>query len=137
MNLTQFLTRELERSSLRDLEAKIGVSHAALQRLARASLQGYPELETLKKIAEAYGLPLWRVIEMAGLDLGLTAGDGPLVTCVASLAEHEPLFRQLFERMIDAKTEEIEAVLIYLEVCAFKLLPTWRDEDNELHVKRP
>lgn len=56
---------------------------------------------------------------------------------MTSVIEHEPLFRQLFERMIDAKTEEIEAVLIYLEVCAFKLLPTWRDEDNELRVQRP
>lgn len=137
MNLAQFLTRELEGNSLRDLEAKTGISHAALRRIANGSLQGYPDLETLKKIAEAYGQPLWRVLEMAGLDLGLIARNQRLVTNVTSLIEHEPLFRQLFERMIDAKTEEIEAVLIYLEVCAFKLLPTWRDEDNELRVKRP
>lgn len=137
MNLAQFLTRELEGHSLRDLEAKIGISHAAIQRIAHGRLRGYPDLDTLKKIAEAYGQPLWRVLEMAGLDLGLTARDHQLVTCVASLVEHKPRFRQLFERMIDAKTEEIEAVLVYLEVCALKLLPTGPDEDKELHVKRP
>lgn len=113
MNLAQFLTRELEGNSLRDLEAKTGISHTALKRIADRSLQGYPDLETLKKIAEAYGQPLWRVLEMAGLDLGLIARNRRLVTNVTSLIEHEPLFRQLFERMIDAKTEEIEAVLIY------------------------
>lgn len=137
MNLAQFLTRERAGNSLRDLEAKTGVSHTALQRIATGSLQGYPDLETLEKIAEAYGQPLWRVLEMAGLDLGLTARERPLVTCVASLVEREPRFRQLFERMIDAKREEIEAVIIYLEVCACKLLPTWRDEDDELHFRRP
>jgi len=137
LTLIQFLARELEGNSLRELEAKIGVSHAAIQRLVKGSLQNYPELETLEKIAHAFGLPLWRVREMAGLDLGLTAKDHALVSCVASLVAHEPLFRQLYERMIDARTEELEAVLIYLEVCCFKLLPTWRDANNALRVQRP
>lgn len=81
-NSNEAADRTLKGNSLRDLEAKTGVSHTALKRIADSSLQGYPDLEILKKIAEAYGQPLWHVLEMASLGLGLITRNQRLMTNV-------------------------------------------------------
>jgi len=69
--LAAFLTRALERTSSRELATRTGISHTNIQRMARGDRKMLPEIETLQGIATAFELPLYRVMEMAGVDLGI------------------------------------------------------------------
>ncbi len=69
--LAAFLTRALERTSSHELATATGLAHTTIQRMARGDLKMLPEIETLQRIATAFQLPLYRVMEMAGVDLGL------------------------------------------------------------------
>ncbi len=120
MNLAELLTRELATKSYRDLEAQTGVSHTAIQRIAKGALLGYPDIDTLEKLAQAFSVPLWRLLEIAGVDLNLPSKAETLVTCVASLIQRSRLHQQLYERIVDAEEADLVTALHYLELCALK-----------------
>jgi transcriptional regulator with XRE-family HTH domain len=116
MNLVQLLSEELERSSLRDLEAKTGISHTALLRIVRGQLKSLPEIETLDKIAKAFSLPLWRILEMAGADLGLDHSLDNYTRRLGSLASKQEDYQRLLGYLIDADPVDIRAILNYFAV---------------------
>lgn len=76
VDLAEFLAKEVARTSLRDVQAKTGVSKTAIQNIIKGNTKQLPELETLERFAKAYSLPLWRILQMASVNLGLTNADG-------------------------------------------------------------
>jgi transcriptional regulator with XRE-family HTH domain len=126
MNLVQLLSEELERSSLRDLEAKTGISHTALLRIVRGQLKSLPEIETLDKIAKAFSLPLWRIIEMAGADLGLEEDVYGLSRRLVSLAGKQEDYNQVLVDLLHADRIDLRAILNYFAVTKREGVPDAR-----------
>lgn len=127
-DLAEFLARELEGSSYRDLEAKTGVSRGSLENLITRQNKKLPELETLEKLAKAYGFPLWRVIEMAGPALG----DEERYSRLARELQISPWLVERFDVLISVSKEEFDELMDYL---AFRrrqrgLLPPDADQSN-------
>lgn len=116
MNLQELLSQELERSSLRELEAKTGVSHAALQRIVKGQLKSLPDFDTLNKIAKALSFPLWRILEMAGADLELEHGLDVYTRRLGSLAGKQEEYQRLLAYLVDADPVDIRAILNYFAV---------------------
>lgn len=114
-DLSDFLRRELKQSSYRDLESKTGVSRGSLENLIGRQNKEFPKLETLEKIATAYRMPLWRVIEMAGIDLGLPQAPNDLAQRLTSLASRMPEIDPIVGFLLKLQPADLRAVVAYLE----------------------
>lgn len=126
MTLQEFLNKELERSTLREIEAKTGVSHAGIQRIVKGYHKSVPDLETLTKIAKAYSIPLWRVLEMAGVHLDLETGYETDIRRLQSLVVKQEDYRQLLSYFLDADRGDLQAILNYFAVSRQGGLPYTR-----------
>jgi len=131
MNLAQLLRRELQTKSLRDLHAKTGLSHSLLQRLAKDESEEIPELKTLQKLAKAFRLPLWCVLEMAGIELDQPCTQSAFAYYVAELIEDHPLHRQLYERLVDADDDELSELLDYVKTRAARQFRAYCNTEDE------
>jgi transcriptional regulator with XRE-family HTH domain len=100
--------------SLRDMEQRVGVSRSSLSNLINGK-ESEPRLTTLVEIARTIGLPLWRVIEMAGVDLGLPETPSYNAERLASIAGQQEEFHQLIVLLLAAEPGQIKSVLNYLE----------------------
>lgn len=109
-DLADFLSRELDDSSYRELEAKTGVSRGSLENIIGRQNKKLPELETLKKIADAYGMPLWRVIEMAGASLG----DEERYSRLARELQATPWLVEHFDALVSISQDEFIELMDYL-----------------------
>jgi transcriptional regulator with XRE-family HTH domain len=69
MDLAEYLQAEVDRTSIRKVAKRIGVSKSAVEHITKRDLQGLPELETLIAIAKAYDLDLLEVERMAGVTI--------------------------------------------------------------------
>lgn len=69
--LVDFLKAEVDRTSYRDVQRKTGVSRGSLENYIKGSNKDFPKLETFLLIAKNYEIPVYRVLEMAGVDLQL------------------------------------------------------------------
>jgi transcriptional regulator with XRE-family HTH domain len=140
MNLAQLLRRELQTTSLRDLHAKTGLAPRLLRSLARGRAQEPPDIQTLQRLAKAFQLPLWCVLEMAGVELEQTFTQSAFAFYVAEQIEEQPLLRQLYERLVNADDEELAALLAYLsrrmsrQFAAYWDTETQRDEGVSLRL---
>jgi transcriptional regulator with XRE-family HTH domain len=114
--LIQFLTEQVNTSSLRDVETKTGISYAAIQRIIKGNFKNKPEIETLEKLAQAYQLPLWRVMEMAGVALEWPDDAHTLTRRFASLIQADSTFRQLVELLVRAGFDTRTEISAYLHV---------------------
>ena len=75
-----------------------------------------PGLETLAKLARAFKLPLWRVVEMAGFDLELSHGDLSQAQCLVGLMDAMPQYRSVVDHLARIQdSDDIEGILVYLE----------------------
>lgn len=113
--LSRFLRMELQQSTYRALEAKTGVSRGSLENIINEENQDFPKLETLDKIATAYKLPLWRVINMAGVDLGLTRSVDETVQQLMSLVNRMPEIEPIYQFLLRLYPEDLRGVVAYLE----------------------
>ena len=113
--LSRKLTEELKTQSYRDLEAKTGVSRGSLEGIARGQISEFPKLETLDKLATYWKLPLWRVIEMAGIDLGLTRSVSDTIEQLNSLAHRMPEIAPIVMYLLKLYPEDLRGVVAYLE----------------------
>jgi len=113
--LSSFVDQQLKQRNwtLRVAEEEIGVSKTALSNLINDVQK--PDLETLVKVSKAFSLPLWRIVEMAGYDLGFNASTKSTAERIASLIEAVPEFREGLERLLSASPDDIEGMLAYLE----------------------
>jgi transcriptional regulator with XRE-family HTH domain len=100
------------------LADEIGITSTPLRNIALQD--GSPTLETLVKMSRAFKLPLWRVVQMAGVDLNLDRGDRSLADRIAALVEALPQFRPIVEHLERVRPDDLEGILIYLEGLAHR-----------------
>jgi transcriptional regulator with XRE-family HTH domain len=112
--LAERILSEVESGSYRDFEGKTGVSRGSLENLAKSTNKDYPTLETLDKLAAYWRLPLWRVVEMAGIDLGL-AGDYTIAQQISSLSDRLPAIGPLVQLLLRLHPADLRGVVAYLE----------------------
>jgi len=113
--LSRRIIEELKQTSYRDLEAKTGVSRGSLEGIAREQITEFPKLETLDRLATYWKLPLWRVIEMAGVDLGLPRSVDELGQQLMSLAQRLPEIEPIARYLLKLYPEDLRGVIAYLE----------------------
>src|SRR5690242_1702007 len=65
MDLSEYLQAEVDRTSIRKVAKRIGVSKSDIEHIVNRDRQGLPELETLIAIAKTYDLDLLEVERMA------------------------------------------------------------------------
>jgi transcriptional regulator with XRE-family HTH domain len=114
--LSAFVRRQMEQRGLglRATERFTGVSKGSLHNLLE-NPDTIPELETLVKLSRAFELPLWRLIEMCGVDLGLSATPSDPVQRLAGLLESMPDMRPIANHLLSLHPEDIDGLLAYLE----------------------
>lgn len=113
--LADFLTREVDNTSYREVEAKTKVSRGSLENIIGHNNKQPPKLETLEKIATAYELPLWRVIEMAGISLGLPASPNDLALQLTSLSIRLPEIEPIVTFLLRLHPDDLRGVVAYME----------------------
>lgn len=113
--LSRKLNEELRTKPYRELESATGVSRGALENIAREQNTDYPKLETLDKLATYWKLPIWRVIEMAGVDLGLTRSVDETIQQLNSLAARLPEIEPIVHYLLKLYPEDLRGVVAYLE----------------------
>jgi hypothetical protein len=115
MTLSELLQRELEAAgSMTALAAKTGTAHTALQAIIDGTTT-VPKLETLVRFSQAFNLPLWRVVEMAGFDLGLDRGSATQAQRLASLLNDHPEFGPIVDDLTAMNPDDFEGMLRHLE----------------------
>lgn len=114
-DLAEFLGRELKNSSYRDLEEKTKVSRGSLENIIGQQNTDFPKLETLNKLAKAYRLPLWRIIEMAGIELGLPGTPDDLARRLTSLGDRIPEIQPIVGFLLKLHPDDMRGVVAYLE----------------------
>ena len=120
--LARKLADEVRASSYRDMQAKTGVSRGSLEKIIRAQPPGddgipnnIPEFATLEKLAAYWKLPLYRVVEMAGVDLGLPRSIDELSQQLISLATRLPEIEPIVQYLLKLYPEDLRGVVAYLE----------------------
>lgn len=112
--LSQKLIEELQTRSYRDIEDKAGVSRGAIEKIVRGQVT-IPRLETLEKLATYWSLPLWRVVEMAGIDLGLPTAPDDLARQLTSLSLRLPEIEPIVHFLLKLHPEDLRGVVAYLQ----------------------
>jgi hypothetical protein len=115
--LARFLQGEYERiGSWRGLETHTGVPDSTLQKIAKEEIKGPPELGTLMKLSEVYSYPLWRMVEMAGLETGINQTPSVQAQRLDTLSRRHPeLMDAIMERLRNADPSDLRGVLAYLD----------------------
>jgi transcriptional regulator with XRE-family HTH domain len=124
MNLADFLAEKLKHNSYRELAAKIKVSRGALEAIVKQEATDFPKLGTLNRIAQAYGKPLWEVVEMAGADLNLPQNDTNRARRLAQLVARQPRFETVAKRLIDkidTNPEYVDGIIAAIEAAMNEL----------------
>ncbi len=115
--LARFLEGEQKRRVYRDLEAMTGVPRPTLSKIINNQLKGLPELETLAKVATAFNMPLWRVVEMAGIDAGIAQTPSAQGKRLAALVEaHPDVMSDIVDGLLDLDPSDLRGVLAYVEL---------------------
>jgi len=104
-----------ENWSLRQAEDGMKVSRSALDNILNGKSQP-PRLETLDKLATYYKLPMWRMIEMAGIDLGLPRSIDETVQQLMSLVKRLPEIEPIVQYLLKLYPEDLRGVVAYLEL---------------------
>lgn len=99
----------------RSMGERAGVSNSVISDLRNGK---QPDLSTMVGLANALGQPLWRIMEWAGYDVGLTAAAEDQARALASLAETSPEWSDLVNLLLAADSQDRRAVLNYLAVKA-------------------
>ena len=114
-DLADFLADKVRQSSYRAVAAHTGVSRGALENLVRRLNTEPPELPTLEKISKSYNLPLWKVMELAGYDLGLPNDANAIIARFVALADRYPNLRPLLNDLIDLPDDRQRQALAYMQ----------------------
>ena len=113
--LREYLQRQWDQRSwtLLRAEAETGVSKGTIDNILKG--KGNISLETAYKLAEFFGLPRWRVLEMAGFPPGVPMDDAGLSLRLASLKKQAPELSEVLDRLASYDRQDIQAVLSYME----------------------
>lgn len=118
MDLADFLADKLKQSNYRDLSTDTGVSRGALEHIIARKNTQLPKIETLTRIAITYGLELWEVMQMAGVNLGLPQNDTERAKRLAQLVKRKPALDRLVKRLsdkIDTDPGYVDGMILGLE----------------------
>lgn len=119
MELHEFLAGKLDdNSSYRDLENKIKVSRGSLEKIIKQQNKRFPKIETLTRISIYYDKPLWEIMQMAGVKLGLPQSVTERVQRLDQLVARRPKLERLVERLyekIDTDLDYVDGMIIGLE----------------------
>jgi transcriptional regulator with XRE-family HTH domain len=117
--LANFLKTYMDerRLSLRDMELRSGLSKALLSNLINGK-DVEPRLSTLEGISKAVELPMWRVLELAGVNLALPESASYEGERLATLASRSETLQKLLERLEHVDGSMLTTVLNYLEAPA-------------------
>lgn len=110
--------------TLRRAEEQTGVARETLSRIIRGDERAI-RLDTLQQIAEGFAVPLWRVIELAGYDIGMAPSPTLHAARLATLSQAMPQLAPLIDRLLEANPDDLEAILVYLEALQLR-----RTRDN-------
>ncbi len=112
--LSTFIKAQMEQNkwTFRIADEQTGISKTALSNIINETQK--PEMDTLVKISHAFNLPLWRVVEMAGYDLGFGKSKS-VAERIASLIEAVPEYEEGLNRLLRASPDQIEGMLAWLE----------------------
>ena len=118
MDLADFLAAKLAQSNYRDMEVLTGVSRGSLESLIKRQNAGLPEIETLTRIAHAYGKPLWEVMQLAGVNLQLPQTSTETAQRLDALGAQVPGLSGIIKKLkdeYDTRPDYVKGVLIGLE----------------------
>jgi transcriptional regulator with XRE-family HTH domain len=115
-SLADFLAEQLKFTSSRELAALTGVTHTTIQRMARAPLQNTPSIDTLQRLAKAFNLPMWHILEMAGVNLELPATFETDLQKVMSLAEKQASLGDIVRQLAATNPKDLAAIRQFLAV---------------------
>lgn len=118
MDLADFLAAKLAQSNYRDMEILTGVSRGSLEALIKRQNTGFPEIETLTRIAHAYTKPLWEVMLMAGVNLQLPQTKTETAQRLDALSAQVPGLNGLIKKLkdeYDVRPDYVKGVLLGLE----------------------
>lgn len=123
MTLAEFLQMEINQHGLRGAADRLGVSYNTVDDIAKGRLKTFPKIETLMAISEASGIAPWKIIEMAGVPLGISdsvehreeridsllrESDDRLERLVVLIRQADPTiadtFLSIFETLMNQKT---------------------------------
>lgn len=133
--LSRKLAEELTTQTYRELEEKTHISHGTLEHLAKGRNEDFPKLETLDKLATYWKLPLWRVIEMAGVKLGYPQTMDELSVQLTSLAQRIPEIEPIVGYLLRLYPDDLRGVMAYLEALDRQYTRDrgWSGEGPSLH----
>lgn len=100
--------------SYRVAEEEMKVSRSAISNIINGKDQP-PRLETLDKLGLYFQLPLWRVIQMAGIELGLPGTPDELARQLTSLGDRIPEIQPIVGYLLKLHPDDLRAVVAYLE----------------------
>jgi hypothetical protein len=114
-HLADFLNHQMKINawSLQKLADEIGISKSGVVYILD-NPDSIPKLETLVLIRKRFNMPLWRVVEMAGLPLDLPENVTPQ-QYAAALAQSSPQLGVIINQLLALDPESLEGVLAYLE----------------------
>lgn len=112
--LAAYLQEEMERRNLKEqaFADEIGVSRTQLRNTLDG---GEPKLSTFWKYAEKLDIPLWRIIQMAGFELGLPNAPTDQAIRLASLAQQDSRIARALPILLALRAEDLTAALDQLE----------------------
>lgn len=116
MSLADYLQREMDARgwSRRKLSERSQVSWGSLANIWQEP-DAVPDLETLEKLAVCLDVPLWRVVEAAGFNLGMPTTPDALERRTAQLLASAPQFRALAPYLEHLEPDDLRAVLAYID----------------------
>jgi transcriptional regulator with XRE-family HTH domain len=98
----------------RDLEDKTGISRGALYDMQKGKTKT-PKLETLYRISSALGIPLNRLLTIAGFPVEPLPDNTALAKHLAELGDALPWIAQIVDDLAKLTPDQKEGVVAYLE----------------------
>lgn len=114
MDLAIFLDKSLKEHnwSYRDFEELANISRSTISAIINGKKA---DLDILVKISKALNVPLWRIMELAGYDLGVGQTADIINQRIVSLIAAVPELGPLLDELAAGDRGDIVAVLAYLE----------------------
>src|SRR5579859_5746316 len=118
--LTEHIRGVLDRNkwSLREGAEQLGMNKGTLESILKPNTT--PRLETLQELARALRLPLWRVVQMAGVNLDLPMSADERAARLASLAKEMPQYQKIVDHLLDLDPADTDGILMHLEGIALR-----------------
>jgi transcriptional regulator with XRE-family HTH domain len=100
--------------SKRKLEEITGIARTSIDNILDNE-NAVPRLETLDILGRTFGLPLWRMVELCGYDLGLPKTAGERAKRLTAVMEAMPQFQPIVDHLMATDPDKLDGILSYLE----------------------